>query len=86
MPEMKLQDLKAKSPVELLSFAEQLEVESASTLRKQELMFAILKQLAAKETDIIGEGVVEVLSDGTRSKDLIFKREMYQSWESRRTG
>jgi transcription termination factor Rho len=64
MPEMKLQDLKAKSPVELLSFAEQLEVESASTLRKQELMFAILKQLAAKETDIIGEGVVEVLSDG----------------------
>ena len=64
MPEMKLQDLKAKSPVELLSFAEQLEVESASTLRKQELMFAILKQLAAKETDIIGEGVVEVLQDG----------------------
>jgi transcription termination factor Rho len=64
MPEMKLQDLKAKSPVELLSFAETLEVESASTLRKQELMFAILKQLAAKETDIIGEGVVEVLQDG----------------------
>jgi transcription termination factor Rho len=64
MPEMKLQDLKAKSPVELLSFAEQLEVESASTLRKQELMFAILKQLASKETDIIGEGVVEVLQDG----------------------
>jgi transcription termination factor Rho len=64
MPEMKLQDLKAKTPVELLSFAEELEVESASTLRKQELMFAILKQLAAKETDIIGEGVVEVLQDG----------------------
>ena len=64
MPEMKLQDLKAKSPVELLSFAEELEVENASTLRKQELMFAILKQLANKETDIIGEGVVEVLQDG----------------------
>ncbi len=64
MPEMKLQDLKAKSPGELLTFAEELEVESASTLRKQELMFAILKQLAAKETDIIGEGVVEVLQDG----------------------
>jgi transcription termination factor Rho len=64
MPEMKLQDLKAKSPVELLSFAEDLEVENASTLRKQELMFAILKQLAGKETDIIGEGVVEVLQDG----------------------
>ena len=64
MREMKLQDLKAKSPVELLAFAEELEVENASTLRKQELMFAILKQLAAKETDIIGEGVVEVLQDG----------------------
>src|SRR5437868_11129601 len=64
MPEMKLQDLKAKSPPELLAFAEELLVESASTLRKQELMFAILKQLAAKEVDIIGEGVVEVLQDG----------------------
>jgi transcription termination factor Rho len=64
MPEMKLQDLKAKSPVELLAFAEELEVENASTLRKQELMFAILKQLAARDTDIIGEGVVEVLQDG----------------------
>ena len=64
MPEMKLQDLKAKSAVELLAFAEELEVENASTLRKQELMFAILKQLAARETDIIGEGVVEVLQDG----------------------
>jgi transcription termination factor Rho len=64
MPEMKLQDLKAKSPVELLAFAEELEVENASTLRKQELMFAILKQLAGRDTDIIGEGVVEVLQDG----------------------
>jgi len=64
MPEMKLQDLKAKSPVELLAFAEELQVENASTLRKQELMFAILKQLAASDTDIIGEGVVEVLQDG----------------------
>jgi transcription termination factor Rho len=64
MPEMKLQDLKVKSAVELLAFAEELEVENASTLRKQELMFAILKQLAARETDIIGEGVVEVLQDG----------------------
>jgi transcription termination factor Rho len=64
MPEMKLQDLKAKSPVELLAFAEELEVENASTLRKQELMFAILKQLANRDTDIIGEGVVEVLQDG----------------------
>lgn len=64
MGEMKLQDLKSKNPAELLAFAEELEVENASTLRKQELMFAILKQLAARETDIIGEGVVEILSDG----------------------
>jgi transcription termination factor Rho len=64
MPEIKLQDLKTKSPTELLNFAEELEVEGASTMRKQELMFAILKQLAARETEIIGEGVVEVLQDG----------------------
>src|SRR5262249_29739380 len=64
MREMKLQDLKAKTPAELVSFAEELEVENASTMRKQELMFGILKQLSARETDIIGEGVVEVLSDG----------------------
>ncbi len=64
MPEIKLHDLKRKSPTELLSFAETLEVEGASTMRKQELMFAILKQLAANDTEIIGEGVVEVLQDG----------------------
>ena len=64
MREMKLQDLKSKSPTELLAFAEEHAVENASTMRKQEQMFAILKQLAAKEIDIIGEGVVEVLPDG----------------------
>ena len=64
MREMKLQDLKSKTPAELVSFAEEHQVENASTLRKQELMFAILKQLATQEIDIIGEGVVEVLSDG----------------------
>ncbi len=64
MREVKLQDLKSKTPVELLAFAEENEVENASTLRKQELMFAILKQLALSETEIIGEGVVEVLQDG----------------------
>nr|WP_319514773.1 transcription termination factor Rho [uncultured Cohaesibacter sp.] len=64
MREMKLKELKKKSPTELLNFAEELEVENASTLRKQELLFAILKQLAEQETDIIGEGVVEVLQDG----------------------
>jgi transcription termination factor Rho len=64
MQEMKLEDLKVKSPTELLSFAEEVEVENASTLRKQELMFAILKQLASKDVDITGTGVVEVLQDG----------------------
>jgi transcription termination factor Rho len=64
MQQLKLQDLKSKSPTELLAFAEELEVENASTMRKQELMFAILKQLAARDTEIIGEGVVEVLQDG----------------------
>ena len=64
MQQLKLQDLKSKSPTELLAFAEELEVENASTMRKQELMFAILKQLAARDVEIIGEGVVEVLQDG----------------------
>ncbi|MGH6854145.1 MAG: transcription termination factor Rho [Aestuariivirga sp.] len=64
LKEIKLQELKLKTPAELVSLAEELEVENASALRKQELMFAILKNLAAREVEIIGEGVVEVLQDG----------------------
>ncbi|HVX74394.1 MAG TPA: transcription termination factor Rho, partial [Devosia sp.] len=64
MENLKLSELKAKSPAELLTFAEEYEVENASTMRKQELMFAILKELAAREVEITGEGVVEVLPDG----------------------
>ncbi|MFM7083455.1 MAG: transcription termination factor Rho [Hyphomicrobium sp.] len=64
MNEVNLQELKKKSPTELLSFAEELGVENASTLRKQELMFATLKQLATKDIEIAGIGVVEVLQDG----------------------
>ncbi|MGV8853445.1 MAG: transcription termination factor Rho [Devosia sp.] len=64
MQNMKLSELKAKTPAELLVFAEEHEVENASTMRKQELMFAILKELAAQEVDITGEGVVEILPDG----------------------
>ena len=64
MQEMKLQTLKSKSPTDLISFAETVDVENANTLRNQELMFAILKNLAEQETEIIGEGVVEVLQDG----------------------
>ncbi|GJM03414.1 MAG: transcription termination factor Rho [Rhodomicrobium sp.] len=64
MEQMKLQELKSKNPVELLAFAEEVEVENASSMRKQELMFAILKRLAANNIEIIGTGVVEVLQDG----------------------
>ena len=53
-----------KTPAELVTLAEELEVENASALRKQELMFAILKNLAVRDIEIIGEGVVEVLQDG----------------------
>jgi transcription termination factor Rho len=61
---MHLQDLKKKSPAELLAFAEELEIENASTLRKQDMMFAILKQLADNDTPIYGDGVLEILGDG----------------------
>ena len=61
---MHLQDLKKKSPTELLALSDELEIENASTLRKQELMFAILKQLAEIDHAIFGEGVLEVLPDG----------------------
>jgi len=64
MQQMKLQELKSKNPVELLAFAETLEVENANTMRKQELMFAILKKLALQEIEIVGDGVVEILPDG----------------------
>ena len=59
-----LHELKAKSPTELLAYAEALEVEKASALRTQDMLFAILKELADREVEIIGEGVLEVLPDG----------------------
>ncbi|MBP7253066.1 MAG: transcription termination factor Rho [Alphaproteobacteria bacterium] len=61
---MNLRELKAKTPAELLSFAEELQIENAGTLRKQDMMFAILKSLAEKDQAIYGEGVLEVLQDG----------------------
>jgi transcription termination factor Rho len=61
---MNLQELKAKTPAELLAFAEELQIENAGTLRKQDMMFAILKQLAENDVPIYGEGVLEVLPDG----------------------
>ncbi len=61
---MNLQELKAKSPAELLAYAEELQIENASALRKQDMMFAILKQLAENDTPIHGDGVLEILTDG----------------------
>ncbi|MBN07552.1 MAG: transcription termination factor Rho [Rhodospirillaceae bacterium] len=61
---MNLQELKQKTPTDLLQFAEDLEIENASTLRKQDMLFAILKQLSANEVTITGTGVLEVLQDG----------------------
>ena len=61
---MTLDELKAKPPAELLAFAESLEVENASTMRKQDMLFAILKELADHDVEISGGGVLEVLPDG----------------------
>ena len=61
---MSLDELKAKSPAELLAFAEDVEVENASTMRKQDMLFAILKELADRDVEISGGGVLEVLADG----------------------
>jgi transcription termination factor Rho len=59
MWEIKLEDLKSKTPAELISFAEENGVENASTMREQELIFAVLKQLAPAETDVVGEGTMK---------------------------
>jgi len=61
---MNLQELKTKPPADLLAYAEELEIENASSLLKQEMMFAILKQLAENDIPISGQGVLEVLQDG----------------------
>lgn len=61
---MNLRELKTKTPSELLAFAEELSVENAAAMRKQEMMFAILKAEAEKGNAIYGEGVLEVLPDG----------------------
>ncbi len=61
---MHLEELKRKTPAELLAYAEELQIENASTLRKQDMMFAILKQLADNDVAIFGSGVLEVMPDG----------------------
>ena len=61
---MNLEELKAKSPADLLAFAEELQIDNASALRKQDMMFAILKQMAENDVPISGSGVLEILQDG----------------------
>ena len=61
---MNIQELKKKSSETLITEAEQLSVENASTLRKQEILFAILKKLAEKGEEITGGGVLQLLQDG----------------------
>ena len=61
---MHLADLKAKPPAELLSYAESLNIENASSLRKQDMMVSILKSLAETETAVFGEGTLEIMPDG----------------------
>ena len=61
---LNLSDLKVKSPKDLLSMAEDLEIENASTMRKGEMMFQILRERADEGWEIAGDGVLEVLQDG----------------------
>jgi transcription termination factor Rho len=61
---MHLAELKAKTPTDLLALAEELEVENASSLRKQDMMFSILKAFAENDQSIFGDGTLEILPDG----------------------
>lgn len=61
---MDLQELKTRSPSELLAFAEELDIENCASMRKQDMMFAVLKRLAEQDVQISGAGVLEVLQDG----------------------
>ena len=62
--ELSLAQLKVQTPADLLKLAEELEVENASTMRKGDMMFAILKEMAEEGVEISGDGVLEVLQDG----------------------
>ncbi|HUZ13167.1 MAG TPA: transcription termination factor Rho [Caulobacteraceae bacterium] len=61
---MSLQELKQKSPADLLAFGEKLDIENANNMRKQDMMFAILKTLAEEGVEISGSGTLEVVQDG----------------------
>jgi transcription termination factor Rho len=61
---MHLKELKKRAPAELVEMAEGYEIEGASTMRRQDLMFAILKEVADDGEEIVGQGTIEVLQDG----------------------
>ena len=61
---MHLQELKTQTPTQLIDYAEDLEIENANSMRRQDLMFAILRQLAENDQAIFGSGVLETLQDG----------------------
>jgi transcription termination factor Rho len=61
---LSLQELKDKSPADLLAMAEKLEIENANSMRKQDMMFGILKTVAEEGVEISGSGTMEVLPDG----------------------
>ena len=61
---MHLKELKKRTPAELVEMAESMDVENASTMRRQDLMFAILKEVAEDGEEIVGQGTIEVLQDG----------------------
>ena len=62
--ELSLSELKSQSPASLLKFAEKIEIDNASTMRKGDMMFAILKEMAENGVEIYGDGVLEVVQDG----------------------
>jgi len=64
MKQFKLKDLRSKSPADMQHFAESIGILNTSTMRKQELLFSVLKKLSSDAIEIIGEGVVEVRADG----------------------
>ena len=59
-----LQELKDKAPADLQAFAEKLEIENANTMRKQDILFAVLKIMAEEGVEILGSGTMEMLPDG----------------------
>ncbi|HEY6815949.1 MAG TPA: transcription termination factor Rho [Croceibacterium sp.] len=61
---MHLKELKKRAPADLVEMAEEYGVEGASTMRRQDLMFAILKEVAEDGEEIVGQGTIEVLQDG----------------------